>query len=300
MPEKNASMFKRIAAKSGSFSPKLLKLAQYIEKNYTKLAYATMTELASLADVSETTVVRFVYTLGYKGFPEFKSALREELSLNSKRPTMNAFDIKKEDLELPGGSCRAIFAMEMQVMAETLAGINEKDFANAVDMISKAKNVFIVSCGANSCCGRALLFALQVTKPNIYLIEKLDITEHALIRSSEKNSLCIVFSTPRYPMETQKILNVIRKRGIPVIGFSDSILSPIFPYSKIFFHVPEKYVTFIDANAAYMALIHALAVSICKKDESGSRKMIAEYNEAARSTDYYVNGDVELVDAAVV
>ncbi|MEG1911475.1 MAG: hypothetical protein RR091_03210, partial [Cloacibacillus sp.] len=73
--ETNKSMVQRIADKSGILSPKQLQLAMYIEKNYMSLAYITMTELASLADVSETTVVRFVSQLGYNGFPDFMAAL---------------------------------------------------------------------------------------------------------------------------------------------------------------------------------------------------------------------------------
>ena len=301
MTEKeNFSMLRRIAAKSGNLSPKHLNLAQYIEKNYTSLAYVTMTELASLANVSETTVVRFVYNLGYKGFPEFMAALREELTANSKRPIMSAFAIKSGEYEFPRDTCRAIFAMEMQVMAETLAGINEDEFERAAEMVAKAKTVLIVACGANVCCAQALLFALQVMKPNVHLIEKLGLPEEALIRSAGKNSVCIVFSTPRYPLETQKILKIIGKREIPVIGFSNSVLSPIFSYCEIFIQVPEKYVTYIDSNASYMALIHALSFEICQKDEAKAKKMIAEYNDFVRSTNYYVNGETDLVDTSLI
>ena len=294
--DNDISLFQKTAELAKNLSPKQLILARYMESNYTNLAYTTMTELARLAGVSETTVVRFVYSLGYKGFPEFMTALRSELTAKKERPLMKAFSIEKGQYEFPQDTCRAIFSMEMQVMAETLANLNNGDFQRAVDMIFKAKEVLVVGCGANTCCTRALLFALQVMKSNVYAIEKLDITEDSLIRSVSKNAVCVAFTTPRYPSETQNIVKIVNKHHIPIIGISNSLLSPIFSYSEIFFQIPEKYVTYIDANASYMALIHALTFGVYQKDKDKIRKQVEEYNSFARENNYYINGEVDLVE----
>ena len=293
---KEKSLLQKIAGIVEGLSPKQLILAHYLENNYANLAYTTMTELSRLAGVSETTVVRFVYSLGYKGFPEFMAALRAELTTKKETPLMKAFSIKKGQYEFPQDTCRAIFSMEMQVMADTLSNLNDGDFQRAVDMIFKAKEVLVVGCGANTCCTRALLFALQVMKSNIYGIEKLDITEDALIRSVRKNAVCVAFTTPRYPSETQNIVKIVSQNNIPIIGISNSLLSPIFPYCEIFFHIPEKYITYIDSNASYMALIHALSFGVYQKDKNRARQQIEEYNSFARKTGYYINGEVDLVE----
>ena len=68
----NLNLLQRIGKYSDSLTPKQIHLAKYIEQNYPSLAYTTMTKLAHLADVSETTVVRLIYALGYSWFSEFK------------------------------------------------------------------------------------------------------------------------------------------------------------------------------------------------------------------------------------
>ena len=292
----NSGLLQKIAAIVNDLSPKQLILAHYVEGNYSDLAYTTMTELARMAGVSETTVVRFIYSLGYKRFPDFMDALRSELTTKKENTLMSEFSIKKGEYEFPKDTCRAIFAMEMQVMNETLSVLKDEDFIRAVDTIFKAKEVIIVGCGANSCCMHAMLFALQVLKPRVYGIEKLGLTEEAYIRTSNKDTVCIAFTTPRYPAETQRIIEIVKERAIPIIGISNSLLSPIFTYCDIFFQIPEKYVTYIDSNASYMALIHALTFAVCQKDKAGAKKHIAAYNAFARKTGYYVNGEVELVE----
>lgn len=295
----NISLLQKTAELAKDLSPKQLILARYLENNYMNLAYTTMTELSRLAGVSETTVVRFVYNLGYKGFPEFMAALRAELTAKQEQqeqPLMKTFNIEKGQYEFPQDTCRAVFSMEMQVMSDTLINMNNSDFQRAADMIFKAKEVLIVGCGANTCCTRALLFALQVLKLNVHAIEKLDITEESLIRSASKNAVCVAFTTPRYPSVTQNIIKIINKNNIPIIGISNSRLAPIFPYCEVFFQIPEKYVTYIDANASYMALIHALTFEIYQKDKIKARKQIEEYNSFARANNYYINGEVDLVE----
>lgn len=291
------SLLQKIAGRAKDLSPKQLILAHYLENNYTGLAYTTMTELASMAGVSETTVVRFVSRLGYKGFPEFMTALRAELSTQQKAASqMKAFDISAGQYTFPQDICKAIFTMEMQVMTDTLANINNDDFQRAVDMIYNAPKVLLVGCGANTCCVRAMHFALQVIKSDIYAAEKLGLAEESLIRSMKDNAVCVAFTTPRYPTETQKLIKIVSDNNIPIIGVSNSLLSPVVPYCKVFLQVPEKYITYIDSNAPYMALIHALTFGVCLRNKKLAQKNTEKYNAFVRGTDYYVNKDEELVE----
>ena len=82
-------LLQRIEENIKNLSPNQLRLANYIEKNYASLAYITITDLALLAGVSETTVVRFVYQLGFSGFPAFKMELRKMIEKLSQPATGN-------------------------------------------------------------------------------------------------------------------------------------------------------------------------------------------------------------------
>ncbi len=52
-------------------------LATYITDNYDKAVFLTAAKLGEVVGVCESTVVRFATHLGYKGYPEFQSALEE-------------------------------------------------------------------------------------------------------------------------------------------------------------------------------------------------------------------------------
>lgn len=299
MVEKNFDLplLQRIGSSSDKMSPKQLILAKYVEKHCRDLVYATMTELAKAAGVSETTVVRFVSYLGYPGFPEFMTALRQEQQTPAKiGGSMDRFNIAHGKYKFPQDICKAIFNLEMQIMRDTISAIDSAKHQQAVDLMYSAPELFIVGCGANKCCAEAMGFAMEVIRKDVRIIENLDLNESSLIRSASKNSVAVVFTTPRYPSTALDITRTLKERGFKIVGITDSILSPIVTYCDLFFLVPEKYITFIDTNAAYMALIHSLVYAMHFKNKHQSKDNIEEYNEFASACGYYVNGQAELID----
>ena len=52
-------------------------IADYILKEYDKAAFMTAATLSKLVGVSESTVVRFAYALGYDGYPKLQKNLQE-------------------------------------------------------------------------------------------------------------------------------------------------------------------------------------------------------------------------------
>jgi len=291
-------LLQRIGKISESLTPKQILVAQYIEKSYMSLAYVTMTELARFANVSETTVVRFIYQLDYNGFPEFKAALRLEIEQATVQPPtgMSRYNLEPQNYKFPEDSCKAIFNLEMQVMEETLAKIDILEHQKAVDLMYSAPMVLVVGCGANSCCSQALGFALQVILPNVYIVEKLGLSEGALLRDLPEGTVCVVFTTPRYPKDTQEILEMLKEKRVKIIGISDSILSPVVPFCEVFFQVPEKYVTFIDTNAAFMAMIHSIVFALQLKDKKKIKQRIDAYNNFTKKRNFYVKDFLDLVD----
>ena len=256
-----------------------------------------MTKLANLAGVSETTVVRLIYALGFTGFPEFKDALRMTIEQTSQSTIgMNRFETGTNNYKFPEDTCKAIFDLEIKVMEETLAGLSLSEHEKAVDLLFHAPMVLIVGCGANSCCSQALGFALEVILKNVHIIEGLDLSEGALLRGIPKGTVCVAFSTPRYPRVTQEILEILKDKKTKIIGCSDSMLSPIVPFCDIFFQIPEKYVTYIDTNAAYMALIHSIVFALHFKDRAKIKKQIDSYNNSVKKQNYYVKDFLDLVE----
>ncbi len=85
-----------ISNKLDSLTPKAQTLGTYIMQNPSKAVFMTTKELAEACDTSEATVVRFVSTIGYKGYSEFQEALKDFVNTGLSLPERAAIKGIKE------------------------------------------------------------------------------------------------------------------------------------------------------------------------------------------------------------
>ena len=69
-------------------------IAQYILKNYDKVAFMTACKLGDNVGVSESTVVRFANALGFSGYPKLQDALQE--LIKNKLTTVQRVEMNQE------------------------------------------------------------------------------------------------------------------------------------------------------------------------------------------------------------
>ena len=116
------------------------RLATYITDNYDKAVFLTAAKLGEVVGVSESTVVRFATHLGYKGYPEFQSALEELVrnKLNSiQRMEVTYGRISQSKI------LETVLKSDADKIHSTLEKIDQNAFELAVDTILHAKHIYI-------------------------------------------------------------------------------------------------------------------------------------------------------------
>ena len=113
-------------------------LATYITDNYDKAVFLTAAKMGDIVGVSESTVVRFAMSLGYKGYPEFQKALEELVrnKLNSvQRMEVTYGRISQSKI------LETVLQSDADKLKTTLEKIDHNAFELAVDTILSAKNI---------------------------------------------------------------------------------------------------------------------------------------------------------------
>src|SRR5215470_4606664 len=138
---------KQILTKVSSLNGAQRRLGHYLQNDTTALLHANVNELAKAVGVSKATVVRFAKSLGYKGFPEFKRDIQKEM----RRKLRAASRMEETFAEL--GNDENIFAKlikrDIELLQETLQAATLPDFHKAVELIWKARKVFIIGLNAS-------------------------------------------------------------------------------------------------------------------------------------------------------
>ena len=273
-------------------------LATYIADNYDKAVFLTAAKMGEVVGVSESTVVRFAMSLGYKGYPEFQKAL-EEL-VHNKLNSVHRMDVTYGKIS-QSEILETVLKSDADKLKSTLEKIDHGAFELAVDTILQARNIYIV--GIRSCAPLAsfLSFYLNLMFDNVRLLHTNSSSEifEQMVRINE-DDVIIGISFPRYSMRTLKALEFANNRNAKVITITDSIHSPMNLYSSCNLFARSDMVSIVDSLVAPLSLINALVVALCMKCPDDVKKNLSELEYAWNNYQVYLNDEINFIDQAPV
>lgn len=272
-------------------------LATYITDNYDKAVFLTAAKMGEIVGVSESTVVRFAMSLGYKGYPEFQKAL-EELVRN-KLNSIQRMDVtygrisQSEILE-------TVLKSDADKLKTTLEKIDHGAFELAVDTILSARNIYIV--GIRSCAPLAsfLSFYLNLMFDNVRLLHTNSSSEifEQMVRINE-DDVIIGISFPRYSMRTLKALEFANNRSAKVITITDSIHSPMNLYSSCNLIADSDMASIVDSLVAPLSVINALIVALCMRKQKEVATTLTTLEEIWDEYQVYENDEIDVIDDSI-
>lgn len=286
----------RINEKFNKMSKSHKKIATYIMDHYEQAAFMTAAKLGDTVGISESTVVRFAYALGYEGYPEFQEDLAEWVKnkLNSVQKIGAKYGKSTQSEVL-----KSVLTADMDKIGDTIEHVDPQAFEMAVDTILSAKNIYIV--GIRSCdpLARFLHFYLNMIRSNVYLVGTTSTTEmfEQMIRIDEKDAL-IGISFPRYSMRTLKAMEFANDRNAKVIAITDTIHSPMCLYSSCNLMARSDMVSIVDSLVAPLSLINALVVALCLKRPDDVKKNLEALENVWDNYQVYLKDEINFIDEA--
>lgn len=249
------------------FSKGQRSIASYILSHYDKAVYMTASKLGAAAHVSESTVVRFAFEMGFEGYPELQDALKE--MIKSKLTAVQRIHVADEQL---GGTdiLNKVMNADIDKIRRTMEETSRDDFEGAVDSIVAAKTIYIIGARSALVLARFMNLYFNIIFENVKLIDTTSSTEmFEQIMRIGKGDVIIGLSFPRYSKRSAKALSFASKNGAKVISITDSRSSPIAEMADYFLQARSDMASFVDSLVAPLSLINALtvAVGLRKKEE---------------------------------
>lgn len=270
------------------------KVATFILDHYEQAAFMTAAKLGATVGISESTVVRFAYCLGYEGYPEFQAALAEWVKnkLNSVQKIGAKYG-KSTQSEI----LTSVLTTDMENISDTIEHVDPQAFEAAVDAVLDAEHVYII--GIRSCepLARFLYFYLNMIRGNVILLASTSTSEifEQMIRIDEKDVM-IGISFPRYSMRTLKAMEFANDRNAKVISVTDTIHSPMCLYSSCNLMAKSEMVSIVDSLAAPLSLINALVVALCLKRPDDVRKNLETLEDVWDNYQVYLKDEINFID----
>lgn len=236
-------------------------LAHSILENYPGSGLGPLSTLAKGAKVSVPTVARMVQKLGFSGYPEFQTELREELKAKAQNP------IAKHDTwaeRAPSEHLLNRFTdAVMDNIRHTLGQIDPSEFDTACQMSADTKHhLYIVGGRVTHTLAEYLFLHMQVIRPQITHIQSTSNTWPHYLLDVKEGDVFIIFDLRRYENNTLKLAEMARSKGAKLILFTDQWRSPIHQFAEISFSsrivVPSAW----DTGIPPMLLLETMISSV--------------------------------------
>ncbi len=291
-PLDSPGILDRLAGLSQELSPRQLKLARFIHANPHGVAFMNSVELSKAAGVSNPTVIRLAHRLGFSGFPEFQKALQK--AAERKIDSLERFsgDSASGEEEL----FQKVLSLEFHVLREMKDKLSEEAVSMAVALLENPGEVFVVGLLANTCLAEYLAYFLSILRENVHVLKNFDHEAYGKVRAAGPGAVAVIYSFPRYPAGAQSLGKLFRKQGIPVIGITDSGMSPLAPLADVLLEAPMKFITFIDPCGGAFAMTHALLTAFYMKNPGKMRRKLREFEEFAAERDLFERKDIDIVE----
>ena len=244
-------------------------IAQYILKNYDKVAFMTACKLGEEVGVSESTVVRFANALGYSGYPKLQDALQE--LIKNKLTTVQRVDMVTEFKD-DSAILKKILKSDMDNIKETLDEIDEKAFEEAANRILKAKRIYILGMRSSFTIAQYIGFYLGIILDSVHVV-RMDMGDafEQVVKINEDDVL-ISISFPRYSKKSYQIVSYAKEKGAHIISLTDSLFAPVASLSDNLLLVKSNMASFVDSLVPALSVANALIVSVGMKEKENIKQ----------------------------
>ena len=213
-----------------SFTKSSKKVADYILDNSTEVQFMSITSLAEECTVAEATIFRFCKNLGLDGYNDFKLALAKSSVSNNANEYATYGKIQKDDsiMELS----QKLSAVNITAIKETVELIDENSIEKAVDLFTKARNVYCFGQGGSLILAMEAWSRFATATPKFHCIE--DSHLQAITASLCGNEDVILFFS--YSGATKEIYDVLkpaRENGAKIIVITHFSKSPASSFADI-------------------------------------------------------------------
>jgi DNA-binding MurR/RpiR family transcriptional regulator len=193
------------------------KVASVVLEQMDKVIYYSVTDLADIAEVGETTVLRFCRKIGLKGYQEFKLAIAKDLSASGQNDTSESQPLSLVD---------SIAQYTKNAVDETVNMIDETVLQKAIELLFAASSVHFFGVGTSG------LSALDAKNRFLRIGRRFDAIIDPHIQSMTAatlgpNDVVVGLSISGSTKDTIDSLHIAKENGAKVIAITYYARSPI-------------------------------------------------------------------------
>lgn len=238
------------------------RIAEFILDNYDKAAFSTAAKMGQAIHVSESTVVRFAYAMGYSGYPELQRSLQE--LIRNKLTSVQRINLlaNMEDKDL----LKSVFKTDMMNIRKTADELDPHVFYALIDDLLTARTVYILGFRSALPVAQILYYYLNFVLDDVRIVGTMAGDAFEEMINIAKDDIFIGISFPRYSQRTLDAMRFAARADAHTVAITDSMLSPLTEVAETSLIARSDMASFADSLVAPLSLINALIVALSQRN----------------------------------
>ena len=245
--------------KNTRLTKKEKRIAEFFLDEEQRVFLMNVADIAKTIDVSDTSVIRFIKSLGFENFTDFKNSGQEDIKsrLDKTNDFIKNLDIIKEN------SIEQLYIHKINEEVNKIFNSNsQKQIKKISNLIMKAKNKYIV--GFKSTAGIANFFGVRLG----FMLENVstfNIDDSVVVNSIfniKQEDILIIFDYPMYSKVAVVLAKIAIENKAKILLFTDSDNAPLAEYSNILYKVKLNGISVFNSLISTQILIEYLLTYI--------------------------------------
>jgi len=265
----------RLRAALPSLQPSDARVARAILDEPEAVIRRSVTEVATAAGTSASTVVRCVQKAGFRGFHELKLALAQDLAV---------FEHERRGGSPRGGDPASVLLDVCEVGAQTVrdaaATVDHRQLARAVEHLTAARHVLLVAVGTSAPLAQDAAYRFSTI--GLAAQAPADVhVQHVAARLLAPGDVCLAISHTGSTRETCSAVRSAAGAGAATIVLTSFLRSPLTDLADVTLVAGMREVSMrlegMASRLAHMAVLDALIVSLAVRDEARAQRALDRY-----------------------
>lgn len=251
-------------------TPSEVKIAEFLDHNRHMNAFETISSISQRVGVSKATVVRFIFHLGYKSFPEFKKEIRKEISYKLESPLKRYMRKKNQLMTNRGDILGQYFSQIMHALEETYARVDSKIIEEVARLIIESKGTLYIM-GQLRSYGLAytLWTWLKTFRDRVNLLDDHTSLVPEQLIDVTANDLLIAITHRRYSKQTFLVAKYFAAQGTKIILITDKKFTPVSDLANLQLVAYSSGPSIFDSLCSTMAILETLIFAIVSINKTG-------------------------------
>ncbi|MEH7125504.1 MurR/RpiR family transcriptional regulator [Bacillus sp. JJ1503] len=261
------------------------KVADLLLKDVVSFSMSTASQIAKQAEVSETTVIRLSYALDFETFSQMQKFIQKDYLFKKDQLENLSTEESNNNLDFIDSSIEK----EIEILRTLRNKLDINHYWHAIDEIMAADEVYIVGFRASYAAAYWLYLKLKMLRKDVNLISSETSYPEDLLIETNKKTLYIFISFPRYSARSLEIAKTVKEQGTKLITITDHLLSPISQISDVSFttQINTNSENFIPISSI-LSLLNIITTGIEMKYEREVMERVRKIQNKYKESDYFI------------